>query len=229
MNIYESLVYRSTYDENYNQCWLLLDGNHYNVITNIKGLVASDDFCQKCFFCFGRNKTSFDKHECNSVLDKPHKTNNRICKDAAHYLQSKFCKGSKEELESRMNSNKNVNMIPKIIETVNNPRYIVYDFETDTHTNIHKPNLCIASVIKVADDGTYESSLKETVTFSGYDCCAKFCDWLFTSENSNSTVIAHNQAGYDGKFILSWCLDKGMMPSTYIQQGNRITYMAFSK
>ena len=34
---------------------------------------------------------------------------------------------------------------------------------------------------------------------------------MFTEENSNSTVIAHNGAGYDNKFILSYCLSKGLV------------------
>ena len=57
----------------------------------------------------------------------------------------------------------------------------------------------------------------------------KFCNWLFTEEHSNSTVIAHNGAGYDCKFILQWCLKKNLHPSKYIRQGNRIMYMDFKK
>ena len=43
------------------------------------------------------------------------------------------------------------------------------------------------------------------------------------------TVIAHNGAGYDNKFILQYCLFKGLTPSSFIRQGSRITYMTFKK
>ena len=56
-----------------------------------------------------------------------------------------------------------------------------------------------------------------------------FCDWLFTEGNANSTVIAHNGAGYDNKFILKFCLAKGLQPDSFIRQGSRITYMFFRK
>ena len=52
---------------------------------------------------------------------------------------------------------------------------------------------------------------------------------LFTQENQNSTVIAHNGAGYDNKFILQYCLFKGLTPSSFIRQGSKITYMYFEK
>jgi hypothetical protein len=48
-------------------------------------------------------------------------------------------------------------------------------------------------------------------------------------ENANSTVIAHNQAGYDGKFILSWFIKNCDVPDKYIQQGSRISYMYYRK
>ena len=56
-----------------------------------------------------------------------------------------------------------------------------------------------------------------------------FCDCLLTKENVHSTVIAHNQAGYDGKFILAYCLKAFLVPSKYIQQSNRISYLYFTK
>jgi len=50
-----------------------------------------------------------------------------------------------------------------------------------------------------------------------------------TEENSHSTVIAHNGAGYDNKFVLQYCLNKGIVPSAFIRQGSRITYMSFKR
>jgi hypothetical protein len=45
--------------------------------------------------------------------------------------------------------------------------------------------------------------------FNGYDCAKKFCDWLFTDENRDATVMAHNGAGYDNKFIFQYCVNTG--------------------
>ena len=53
--------------------------------------------------------------------------------------------------------------------------------------------------------------------------------WLFRDENANSTVIAHNGSGYDYKFVLKWCLERGERPSTYICQGSHITSMKFRR
>ena len=63
----------------------------------------------------------------------------------------------------------------------------------------------------------------------GYGIVNKFCDWLFTSKHSHSTAIAPNQAGYDGRSILQWCLNKGLHPSGLIRQGSRIMYMEFAE
>ena len=54
-------------------------------------------------------------------------------------------------------------------------------------------------MLKIDSDMThdYNECLTDSFGISGYDCCSKFCDWLFTEENANSTVIAHNGSGYD--------------------------------
>ena len=41
--------------------------------------------------------------------------------------------------------------------------------------------------------------------------------------------MAHNGSGYDNKFILKYCISKGLIPRKLIRQGSRITYMSFSK
>ena len=224
LTIYESLLYKARYTENYTQCWLLFDNNHYNVITNPKGFLCIDYFCPKCCGCF-HHKNAFESHTCSESTEDKHSKDARdkkFYKDAAHFLHADICKGSKEEVDSK-------NGKLKIIDKIEHPTYIIYDFETDTHSNIHKTNLCIATKLKVRDDHSYEKSVIETKYFYGYDCLDEFCKWLFQPANSNSTVIAHNQAGYDGKFVLSWCIGKGLLPQKYIQQGSRITYMTFAK
>ena len=111
----------------------------------------------------------------------------------------------------------------------NNPGYFVYDFETDTSTNIHRPNLCEVSFLQVSDDHTYKNSFKWSKSFEGYNCANEFCDWLFSGKIKDCTVFAHNQAGYDAQFLLQWCITHDMLPDKYIQQGSGITYMHFSK
>ena len=46
-------------------------------------------------------------------------------------------------------------------------------------------------------------------------------------KRKNTTVMAHNGAGYDNMFILQYCLDKGLVRSSFIRQGSRIAYMCF--
>ena len=58
-------------------------------------------------------------------------------------------------------------MKEQMIKEINNPRYIVYDFETDTSTNIHRPNLCEVSLLEVSDDHTYINSFKRSKSFEG--------------------------------------------------------------
>jgi hypothetical protein len=65
--------------------------------------------------------------------------------------------------------------------------------------------------------------------FNGYNCTDEFCNFLFSGVNNGYTVMAHNGAGYDNKFILKWCLSKGLKPDTYIRQGSKIAYMTFRK
>ena len=141
-----------------------------------------------------------------------------MLKDVSHYLTRKFTKGSSEEIA-----------LGKNVDNIKHPRYIIYDFETDTHTDIHKPNHVEIDVLEV-DEGTthtYDNCLVYSFNFSGYGCQNVFFDWLFTENNMGSTVIAPNGAGYDNKFILQYCLNKGLIPSAFIRQGSRITYMSF--
>ena len=115
------------------------------------------------------------------------------------------------------------------IEKAEHPTYIIYDFEADVHSLTHKPNHVDADVLTIGDTHDYKDCEHDTFTYSGYDVVDQICNWLFTSKHSHSTVIAQNQAGYDGRFILQWCLNKDMHPTKFIRQGSRIMYMEFVK
>jgi hypothetical protein len=121
-------------------------------------------------------------------------------------LKAEFCKGSKRELVARLINTASEERAAHIRDLHNNPRYVIYDLETDTHTLTHRPNHCEVEILKTHHTHDYEKSIVGRKTFEGYGCEPAFCEWLFQEENGNSTVIAHNGAGYDNKFILQYCL-----------------------
>jgi len=63
-------------------------------------------------------------------------------------------------------------------DNIIHPKYIIFDFETDTHTSIHKPNHVEVDVLKIDDDLTheYDKCLIKSFGINGYDCENKFCD-----------------------------------------------------
>ena len=64
--------------------------------------------------------------------------------------------------------------------------------------------------------------------FQGDDTLNQFGNFLFTKWHSKFTVIAHNMKGYDGHFLLKYCLDKGLQPET-IFAGSKIMSMTVKK
>ena len=176
-------------------------------------------------------KDTFENHKCADSGIKKKKvdfrTEGKLLKDLAHYIERGFTKGSDGEIAEK---NKLLKKPEASVRKITNPRYVVFDFESDTHTNIHEPNHVEVDVLEIDQGQThnYEKCLETSFGFNGYDCCEKFCDWLFTKENRDVTVMAHNGAGYDFKFILKYCLNKGLRPSAFIRQGSRITYMHFN-
>ena len=218
VNIFNSLLYKSDNRDTITH-YLLYDSEkvHYNAITDIKAFLGVRCFCNKCLKGFS-NKNDYEKHQCDTNIvskrkvDK--KTETKMVKELSHYLTKGFTKGSKEDIEQSKK------------ELIQYPRYIIYDFETDTHSSIHKPNHVEVDVLKIDEELThsYDNCLIKKFGINGYNCENKFCDWLFTDDNRNTTVIAHNGAGYDNKFILQYCLTKGIVPSAFIRQGSRITY-----
>ena len=149
-----------------------------------------------------------------------------------HYLKRKYTSGSVGDLndyKDRLVDKEE--LLEKKISEILRPGYIICDFETDTSTGIHICNHVEVDVLRVdkAQTHEYQKCLKKSFGINGYGCETAFCDWLFTEENQGSTVIAHNGAGYDNKFVLQYCLNKGLTPSSFIRQGSRITYMNFEK
>jgi len=251
--IYNSLMYKNSYVKSSTQYWLLHDSDHYHSINNIRGFLAVDYFCHQCLQGFN-NKKAFDTHECcdnccEALTTKKNKQekSKKIGKDITHFLSRQDMKGGKDEVEGKIeqlrtmllkanenpDSEDNASYLEKkrqfYTDKIEHQRYIIYDFEADVASLTHKPNHVDCDVLTIGSNHNYKDCRKDTFTYSGYDVIDKFCNWLFTKQNSNSTVIAHNQAGYDGRFILQWCLNRGMHPTKFIRQGSRIMYMEFRK
>ena len=193
--------------------------------TDIKKFLGLREFCYTCLKGFSC-KASYENHKCcteimQMIRAEEHEDDPRMLNEIAHYLKPDHTKGSRGEIAEAENKKRK--------EAIAYPRYIIYDFETDTSTGIHKPNHVEIDLLQIDKRRThsYDSCLQESFNIGGYGCETKFCDWLFTQSNRGSTVIAHNGAGYDNKFILQYCLNKGLIPSSFIRQGSRITYMSF--
>jgi hypothetical protein len=82
-------MYKSEFKEDYKQCYLLLDNDHYQCITNAKAFLATYYYCAKCCSCLNHT-TALNKHGCSESKDiNKHnnkvETDNRISKDMAHY------------------------------------------------------------------------------------------------------------------------------------------------
>ena len=190
LNLWEcdGLMYKTEERQTEKQ-WLLYDENHYHVINNIIAFCAVKEFCHKCFKFF-YHKKDFEKHDCAKIQVRPENKNKAIIKDIAHYLKAEFCKGSKRELAARLTNTTSEKRAAHIRDLHNNPRYVIYDLETDTYTLTHKPNHCEVEILKTHNTHDYEKSIVGRKTFEGYGCEREFCEWLFQKENENSTVIA---------------------------------------
>ena len=144
VNLFNCLLYRSENRKTATH-YLLFDNEkgHFHSITNIKAFLAVRSFCNTCLKGFCKLSTS-ETHTCDTtivkkkVVDK--KTEFKMIKEMSHYLKRGFTKGSTEEINETKE---------KYRKQITNPRYIIYDFETDTHTNIHKPNHVEVDVLQI--------------------------------------------------------------------------------
>ena len=80
----------------------------------------------------------------------------------------------------------------------------------------HRPNLCVAQKVCTLcmDISEYcdECGQREHV-FSGDSALDKFCQWLFSEKNFDSTVLCHNFQGYDSYPILQYLYKNAIIPS----------------
>ena len=253
INLFEYLMYKNHKNYNGSKIWLLYDdvNEHYHMITTIRNFMGSKYFCEDCFQCF-KCENTYDKHKkclCSMTSkyeDEDIKTKNNtktIYKESNNYMYGECLKGSLEEINKLAATTQRT--IEQATDKVKHPLYIVFDIETDTSTlrtthnasnrknpnqYLHRPMHIEVDIIRPSENHEYEDSLIEKLTFPGYNCIDDFCRWLFNDKtNMNATVMAHNGAGYDSKFIKKWCVDHGMPPNGLIEQGSRVTYMKFNK
>ena len=152
VNLYNCLMYKSE-NRNTKHYFLLYDdiAKHYDCITDIKKLLAVRAFCFTCFKGF-RHQKDYDSHECDTTVLKKKtvdkRTEFKMVKELGHYLSRGFTKGSQEEMETYRSEEGQQNVLK--------PRYIIYDFETDTSSGIHKPNHVEVDILKIDDDLTHD-------------------------------------------------------------------------
>ena len=110
----------------------------------LKAFYRSSIFVILVFNASGENN-NFDNHVCNKVGCKTNIYNKdkKNHKELSHYMHPKVCKGSKEELEQKLeyaHSKKNDVDEEVIKDGRYRERYIIFDFETDTSTSSQWPN-----------------------------------------------------------------------------------------
>ena len=76
---------------------------------------------------------------------------------------------------------------------------LFFDIESRQENGNHEPNLRIV-----------QNEASEEWIFQGDNTRDEFCEWLFTDERANCTVMAHNFQGYDSYFILQYLREQGV-------------------
>ena len=66
-----------------------------------------------------------------------------------------------------------------------------------------------------------ENCAQRRLVFSGKSCRDDFCSWLFSQQNKNSTVIAHNAKSYDAYFLLEYLKKKWYHPRSHSFPGKQ--------
>ena len=63
------------------------------------------------------------------------------------------------------------------------------------------------------------------VIFKGESTKEKFCEWLFSKQHTDFSIIAHNAKGYDNYFLYNYLVNKNIKPDHLIFQGSKLMYM----
>ncbi len=88
----------------------------------------------------------------------------------------------------------------------------------------HMPNLCVAQklcTVCMDKEMACDSCGQRERVFAGDNTLDEFCQWLFSEENYNTTVLCHNFQGYDSYPILQYLYKHAIIP-TIIPNGAKI-------
>jgi len=166
------------------------------------------------------HKQDMDKHVCEvqKCSYKENKIDTQIPDELPHYMFKLTKFGSKEGTEEKTKAVKTDKAEAGNEEKILRPRYIIFDFETDQITGIHRVSHVEAAIIQVDEGQThdYEKCFIERFSYNGYDAAERFGDWFFTTDHSNCTAIAHKGAGFDNKFVLKHVLARALEPDALI-------------
>ena len=185
--------------------------------------VVSWVYCNDCKRLF-KSQSCFDRHKqsvgdalsiCESLVKctqydkvfkrckgKPesHHWGLRKCSTCGKYVrpQDHLCYMQPEEKKKKKKTTYEDEDIPQseydvsaVSETLR--ELLFFDFECRQENGTHEPNLCIV-----------QNEAGDEWVFQGDKTRNDFCEWLFTDEHVNCTVMAHNFQGYDSYFILQY-------------------------
>src|SRR3989442_1559255 len=215
--------------------YLLLDNNHYNVISKLPAFLGSKARSWeakeklKCEAC--KNPTQCNKESkikcqtCGKVFYSQscftsHINNNKcinhsyVCQKCFRCFKVKTRRREDHRCGEKFCSNckewyidehKCYMQIKKLKEP--SEKYIFFDFETLLKLSKHIVNFCVAQYFNGDEH-----------VFTTVD---QFCNWVFNKHHKDYTVIAHYGKGYDFQFVQEWLVSHGVKP-TVILNGQKL-------
>ena len=234
-NLESRQIYKGS--ENQTKVYILMDENHYHVISNITGFTCANGDGNKyenlkCKVC--KNKTKCNTEEpqvscikccryfygksCldNHIVNKKCTEYSYMCKKCHRFYKTKDLKPEDHRCEQLkcgnckefVNKDHQCYMLKKDIKP-HSEKYVFFDFETklDPKCNKHIVNYCVAQYFNGNEK-----------IFTNID---EFCEWAFNSKHKEYTFIAHYGKGYDFQFIAAWLIAHGVKPHI-IHNGQKI-------
>ena len=222
--------------ENPIKVYLLMDENHYNVISNISGFTCANESHHKardmkCKACSNKTKCdteedlilckecgkSFYGKQCldNHVANKKCIEHSYVCKECHKYYKTSDVKPEYHKCgeikcgncKLYVDKSHQCYMLQKEIKPYSE-KYVFFDFEAKLVSNKHIVNYCIA----------HDFDGKENI----FHTIDEFCSWAFSPSHKGYTFIAHYGKGYDFQFIVEWLIAHGGVKPKIIHNGQKI-------
>ena len=140
------------------------ENSHYNAIRDLKKIMCSRGICYKCMTAFTCKK-AHDNHKCEPDITRGRHSSDHddaTPDELSHYMHRCVLKGSEEmRMKHELAEEKGTEWEGE--QGIRCPRYIIFDFETDTHTGIHMPSHVEVAVLEVdpCETPDYEKCLKK--------------------------------------------------------------------